>query len=444
MQHFKNLLTRMQASLWLIPAVMCGAMLGLAYVMVFSPLEVPGLNADKYWWLFSGDAATARDLVAAILSGTITMTSLIVSITMVVLSLASGQLGPRLIDNFLRDRQIQAVLGLFTGTVFYCLFVLRSIDEDLGADHVPHIAITTATILAMLCLLALLFYVHKVARSVVADTVVAQVAESLEKAILREGRNRSPNDGVPSQGQYALTTPVSLEKSGYVQVIEFDGLVDLAAREDLIIDVSVRPGYFVLRQSHALVVRSNAPISQDVRKDIRRAFTVGVERTPTQDLEYSVRQLVEIAVRALSPGVNDPFTAVAVINRLASALELAALNAPSVKHYTDDAGNLRVFANPESLSDLFDTALNQIRQEASRTPAVLIQLAHVCTQLASVLPDGLSRAALQGHLHKISRAGQRHIEDPADRSDFVSAIANAKRILRNRECCHTVGSTAAK
>src|SRR5690606_8990677 len=99
MQHFKNLLTRMQASLWLIPAAMCGAMLGLAYVMVFSPLEVPGLNADKYWWLFSGDAATARDLVAAILSGTITMTSLIVSITMVVLSLASGQLGPRLIDN---------------------------------------------------------------------------------------------------------------------------------------------------------------------------------------------------------------------------------------------------------------------------------------------------------------------------------------------------------
>ena len=129
MQHFMNLLTRMQASLWLIPAAMCAAMLGLAYAMVFSPLEFLGLSADKYWWLFGGDAATARDLVSAILSGIITMTSLVVSITMVVLSLASGQLGPRLIDNFLRDRQIQVVLGLFTGTVFYCLFVLRSINE---------------------------------------------------------------------------------------------------------------------------------------------------------------------------------------------------------------------------------------------------------------------------------------------------------------------------
>jgi len=119
MQHFMNPLTRMQASLWLIPAAMCAAMLGLAYAMVFSPLEFPGLSADKYWWLFGGDAATARDLVSAILSGIITMTSLVVSITMVVLSLASGQLGPRLIDNFLRDRQIQVVLGLFTGTVFY-------------------------------------------------------------------------------------------------------------------------------------------------------------------------------------------------------------------------------------------------------------------------------------------------------------------------------------
>lgn len=433
MQYFMNLLTRMRASLWLIPAAMCAAMLGLAYALVFSPIEFPGLNAEKYWWLFAGDAATARDLVATILSGTITMTSLVVSITMVVLSLASNQLGPRLIDNFLRDRQIQIVLGLFTGTVFYCLFVLRSINEELGADYVPHIAITTATVLAMLCLLALLFYVHKIARSIVADTVVSQVAESLESAILREARNR-PSDGhAPSHGQYALSTPLSLDESGYVQVIEFDRLADLAARENLIIDVRVRPGHFVLRRSQALTVLSDATVSKDVQRAIRRSFTVGQDRTPTQDLEYSVRQLVEIAVRALSPGINDPFTAVAVINRLAGALELAALNAAPMRYYTDDTGKLRVLAIPSELPDLFDTALNQIRQAAHQTPAVLIQLARACGQLASVLPDAESRDALQGHLQKISCAGQHHIDDTADRSDFISAVATAQRILRERQ-----------
>ena len=443
MQYFMNLVTRMQASLWLIPAAMCAAMLGLAYVMVFSPVEFPGLNADKYWWLFGGDAATARDLVSAILSGIITMTSLVVSITMVVLSLASGQLGPRLIDNFLRDRQIQVVLGLFTGTVFYCLFVLRSINEELGNDYVPHIAITTATVLAMLCLLALLFYVHKIARSIVADTVVSQVADSLESAILREARNGPSGEHVLPRGQYALTIPLSLDESGYVQVIEFDRLVDLAEQEEIVIDVRVRPGHFVLRGSHALMVQSNAQVSEGVQTAIRRSFTVGQDRTPTQDLEYSVRQLVEIAVRALSPGINDPFTAVAVINRLAGALELAALNAAPVRHYTDDAGNLRVLAIPSDLSDLFDTALNQIRQAASQTPAVLIQLAHICAQLASVLPDASSRGSLQGHLQKISRAGQRHIDDPADRSDFISAIANAQRILGKRQARDGEESTAS-
>lgn len=432
MQHFMNLLTRMRASLWLIPAAMCAAMLGLAYAMVFSPLDLPGLNEDEYWWLFSGDAATARDLVGAILSGIITMTSLVVSITMVVLSQASGQLGPRLIDNFLRDRQIQAVLGVFSGTVFYCLFVLRSINEDLGTDYVPHIAITTATILAMLCLLALLFYVHKVARSIVADTVVSQVAASLESAILREARIGPADKHSPSRGHYALTFPLSLSESGYVQVVEFDHLVDLAKREDFIIEVRVRPGYFVLRQSPALVVQSNAHLSDEVCTAIRRAFTVGQDRTPTQDLEYSVRQLVEIAVRALSPGMNDPFTAVAVINRLGSALELAALNSSPIRYHSDDAGNLRVLAIPSDLSDLFDTALNQIRQAASQTPAVLHQLAHICAQLAHVMPDASSRGSLQGHVHKISRAGQRHIEDPADRSDFFAAIADAQRVLSKR------------
>src|SRR5690606_17442787 len=147
-------------------------------------------------------------------------------------------------------------------------------------------------------------------------------------------------------------------------------------------------------------ILSNAQVSESIRKAVRGSFTLGQDRTPTQDLEYAVRQLVEIAVRALSPGINDPFTAVAVINRLASALELAALNAAPIRYYTSDKGKLRVLANPPELPELFDTALNQIRQAACQTPAVLIQLARVCGQLAAVLPDAVSRSALQGHLQK--------------------------------------------
>ncbi|HLU00231.1 MAG TPA: DUF2254 family protein, partial [Burkholderiaceae bacterium] len=274
MQHFINLLTRLRASLWLIPAAMCAALLGLAYVLVFTPLGFPELEGGKHWWLFGGDSDTARDLVSTILSGTITMTSLVVSITMVVLSLASGQLGPRLIDNFLRDREIQAVLGLFTGTVFYCLFVLRSSNAERGANSVPHVAITTATVLAMLCLLALLFYVHKIARSIVADTVVAEVADSLETAILRESRHTPSSQPDPARARYVHAVPLSLGASGYVQVIEYDQLVELAHRENILIDVKVRPGNFVLRGSLAAVVQCNSRVSDKAEEKIQGAFTI--------------------------------------------------------------------------------------------------------------------------------------------------------------------------
>lgn len=253
---------------------MCAALLGLAYVLVFTPLGFPELEGGKHWWLFAGDSDTARDLVSTILSGTITMTSLVVSITMVVLSLASGQLGPRLIDNFLRDREIQAVLGLFTGTVFYCLFVLRSSNAERGANSVPHVAITTATVLAMLCLLALLFYVHKIARSIVADTVVAEVADSLETAILRESRHTPSSQPDPARARYVHAVPLSLGASGYVQVIEYDQLVELAHRENILIDVKVRPGNFVLRGSLAAVVQCNSRVSDKAEEKIQGAFTI--------------------------------------------------------------------------------------------------------------------------------------------------------------------------
>src|SRR5690606_17297591 len=149
-------------------------------------------------------------------------------------------------------------------------------------------------------------------------------------------------------------------ESGYVQVIELDQLAELAEKEGFLIDVRVRPGHFLLRGNYALIVWSNAEVSESARRTIQGAFTVGQDRTPTQDLEYSVRQLVEIAVRALSPGINDPFTAVAVINRLASALELAALNDTPITCYTDKGGKLRVLTRPPALPDLFDSALNQI------------------------------------------------------------------------------------
>jgi uncharacterized membrane protein len=170
---------------WLIPATMGAGGLVLALWVLRSGAALEKPFGPKAWWLYSGDAATARDLLSTLLSGVITMASLMVSLTFVVLSLAANQLGPRLVTIITGDRQIQGALGFLLGTVAYVLVILRSLDETLGREGVPHLAITFASGLTLLSLLALLLYMHKISRSIISDVVVRKVAHELRESIER-------------------------------------------------------------------------------------------------------------------------------------------------------------------------------------------------------------------------------------------------------------------
>ena len=185
MDRIRNLLALLRAQLWIIPLAISVLALALAYWVLTSGGAVleRWTAGSGFWWLYGGDAESARGLLSSLLSGLMTMTSLIVSVTFVILTLSANQLGPRLISTFMADRQIQTVLGLFLGTILYVLVVLRSLDETLGREGVPHIAVTIGSALTIVCLFALLFYVHKIARSIIADNVVAQVAGDLHRNI---------------------------------------------------------------------------------------------------------------------------------------------------------------------------------------------------------------------------------------------------------------------
>lgn len=426
MEKLKNIATRLQASLGLLPAVMSGLAIAFAWLLLFADTGLSGFGDGDSWWLFSGDAETARKLLSSLLSGMITMASLVVSITMVVLSLAAGQLGPRLIGNFLRDRQIQAVLGLFMGTILYTLFVLRSVHGELGADAVPHIAISAASVLSMLCLFSLLFYVQKIARSIIADTVVTEVANELERAISHVEGETDGRVQERELQEYRWREWISLGKSGYVQVIDHGRLVKLAIKESMMFRLHCRAGQFLLREGDHIEVFSDAPPRDDLADEVASAFVIGSDRTPTQDLEYSIRQLVEIAVRAMSTGINDPFTALSVVNRLGAALE-SANRAPAPKaRYLDGDGRLRVLAEPHDFAGLLDASFNQIRQAAASNAAVLIQMSQVIGQLAFVVDRTERREALLAHLDKLDRAARKNLGDPADIEDFA-AVAEAAR-----------------
>ncbi|WP_181707647.1 DUF2254 domain-containing protein [Chthonobacter rhizosphaerae] len=430
LDRIRNILESMRGRLWVIPAVMCVAAAGAARAVTWTD-DYPILQEIDAWWYFGGDPETARELLGTLLSGMITMTSLVISITMVVLSLAANQLGPRLIWNFIRDRQIQAVIGTFFSTIVFILVVIRSVRSD----DVPDVAVTAATALVGLCLFALLFHVHKVARSIIADTVIDEVASDLLSAVAAmpdAGSRERPSGSLPDR---AVSTPLSIGRSGYVQVVEYERLLRMAEREDATIRISVRPGHFVLASGDHAVIAADRSASEDLQAEVRSAFLVGSQRTPTQDVEYSIRHLVEIAVRALSPGTNDPFTAVDVVHRLGAALErLMGKDVPDCVALADSKGRLRVVGRSSTFGGMADVALNQVRQAAASrgNAAVIISLASMLGKLASATRTEEHRAALLHHLRATARAAERALDDPADRADFDAAASRAKDHLLSR------------
>jgi uncharacterized membrane protein len=428
MDRLRNVIVLLRSQLWIIPLVLSALALSLAYWVLTSGasfLEVQDVGG--FWWLYGGDASSARDLMSSLLSGLMTMTSLVVSVTFVILTLAANQLGPRLISTFMGDRQIQTVLGLFLGTILYVLVVLRSLDETLGVEGVPHVAVTIGSALTVICLFALLFYVHKIARAIIADSIVARVAGDLHNDI-RSMLSAEPNEterAIPD-----LTRPragaVSLDNSGYIQVIDYDRLVTLACRADAIFAVKVRAGHFVLKNGEHVVVHAGRPLDDEAMQAIRAAFVVGQERNSAQDLEFGLRQLVEIALRALSPGINDPFTAIAVIDRIGAALEEIFMRSLQQAVWRDKEGKVRVIAQRSDVQGLTDAAFDAIRQAGQEIPAVLIRMADLLGQLAPVLHADEAREAVSRQLGKLAETTTEAHLAPSDRTAVLRRIEQAR------------------
>ncbi|MGY6707976.1 MAG: DUF2254 domain-containing protein [Rhizobiaceae bacterium] len=426
MDRLRNLLVLIGGQLWLVPAFFFVGGGALAILLLTFGNDLVAEGGEAGWWLYGGEAETARNLLSALLSGLMTMTSLVVSVTFVILTLSANQLGPRLIAIFMSDKQIQAVLGLFVGTILYIILVMRSVDETLGAAGVPHLAITTATLLVILCLMALLFYIHKIARSIIADNVVETVASDLRDTIRRmmpesdDGQSVSEDEAHGGSGW-----AVSLGTVGYLQVIDYDRLVSVACARDIVVEVEVRAGHHLLGSGRHVVIHARQRPDDEFLAPIRKAFTIGQQRTPAQDPEHGIRQLVEIATRALSPGTNDPFTAIAVIDRLGACFEIVFSGPQQRRIYRDEKGAVRVIADRASLAGMLGAAFNPIRQAGANHPAILIRMVETIGELKAIAGGPGERSALSGQLARIAQTADGQNLATADREDLADALRAA-------------------
>jgi uncharacterized membrane protein len=330
----------------------------------------------------------------------ISMTALVVSITIVVLTLAAGQLGPRLIRNFTEDRVTQAVLGTFVSTILYLLIVLRTL-EGADRDAAPGLAVTAGTVLSAACLFVLLFYIDRLARSIVSDTIAMRVTtDVVERWSVTDPARRDAADRpeVPAWRDDEPSDPVAAPRDGYLQSVDTGRLVELAAASDLRIRLLVRPGQWLIADSPVARIAPPGRKSPRVDTDFARALVTGPRRTPVDDVEVDLQRLVEIALRALSPGINDPFTAIAAIDNLGSCLSVLFRRAPEPRVLRDASGVVRMVRPVSEWRDQVDVAFDPLRHAGAGHPAIARRLMETLGRLAGSARCDAQRRALRAQV----------------------------------------------
>ena len=418
----------LKESLWALPLGMVIAAGALAVIAVAMPVVADASS----WWLYSGSIEDAADFLSTLLSSMINMATLAISITMVVLTLAAQQLGPRLIFSFMRDWRTQAALGLFIGTAVYLLLVLR-IVQSRGMAGVPNLAVTAGTALVLASVVALVLFVHHLSRSIISDTIIDRVGSTLDRAIseyLPEPREKDPAAG--AQLARHSGQPLRTESGGYVQVIDYDGLLHVAKKADAVIELAIRPGHHVLEYGTIGWISPRGASTDKVNAQIANCILFGIERTIVQDVEYSVRQLVDIALRALSPGINDPYTALAAVDRLALSLGRVLERGPPQVIWRDEGGTVRLTGPGSDFEGILDVAFTQIRQAAEKHAVILIRMAEKLGQLAE-LADAPQCAVISHHIELVLAEGRRNLPERADEAVLEqraeAALSTCRRII---------------
>lgn len=418
-----------RTSLWFVPSILVvGAFAAAPLALWLEPSPSP----DGFFWrllIHQGDGADARNLLSTLLTSVITMASMAFSVTIVALTLASNSYGSRIIRVFRADLRTQFVLGLFAATIVYNLMILRSLRGAAEPDGVPQIAVTIATALALISVLALLAFIQVVAHSIVADKVIAGAIGDLEDTIKDLPLLKTDKKDPPFEAHVANGARIALPREGYVQAVDYEGMVDWAKKNEAVLTLDFRSGDFVVNGDRRIAVHPPREDIERIRSELRDHILSGSERTPTQDVKFSIRHLVEIALRALSSGINDPYTALAVIDRLRGAMSRLMERALPGRYLYDSSGTLRVVRKTISHADILDAAFHQIRQSGSATPAVLLHLLRAFRQIAehASTPEQLER--LSAHAELVFEDAQREIENASDRAQIEETYRETKEAI---------------
>jgi len=363
------------SSFWFIPILMLSLVIGSAFGFIYLDNQIEYAPGGLFKYLLPASVESARNILTIIAGAMIGIAGTVFSITLVVLTLASSQLGSRLVRNFMYDKLNQVVLGTCVASFVYCLIVLSSLKQNGNFHFIPVISVFDAMVVAIAGIILLIIFIHHVSISIQSDKVISDISDAMSKSIRKlfpeeighEEEKPAP-DVEAIKKKFAFRQEIKSAKGGYLQSVDGDGLLSIAEENDCLILLHHRPGDFLVKDMVICEVLGEGKCSKDIHENINDDFIIGKVRTPLQDAEFSIHQMVEVASRALSPGVNDPYTAIACIDNLTTVMcYLARVQFPSPYRY-DRRGKLRVIADSHTFYGMLNAAFNQIRQYAKLIP----------------------------------------------------------------------------
>ena len=369
-------------SFWFVPAVLLAVAAVLAEVLVGLDRGLVGRGVADLPFVNAIGASGSRDLLAAIGGSMLGVAATSFSITISVIATASSTYGPRLVRNFMADRGNQLVLGTFGSTFLYALLVLRSVREEssTGPEFVPHLAVTLAIGLAVLDVAVLIYFIHHIAESIQVATIAARVLQDLENNLRLDDLDDLDTPG-PVDLDAAPDLVLRASDHGFLRHVDHRGLVQLLTQVDGRARLLPQVGDHVVAGDPVLEVWGPDAIPDRVVRRMRRHLDLGRSRTPHQDSRYAVQQLAELAVRALSSGTNDPYTAINAILELDTGLTMITRQGDRPTRLGRD-GEVRLLHRPARVTELIDLAFDQTRSYAVSSTEVVLALLDLTNRIA--------------------------------------------------------------
>lgn len=427
---------KLLTTIWFVPAIISTGLVicAIGLLSIEQHVDISGWS-----WINSLQIGVdgIRQLLVVTTSAIISLTGVVFSISIVALTLAANQFGSKILYNFLRDNKNKIVLGLLIGNFLYGLTLLSFIDTHADStQQIPILSVIGSLLLTVLAIIGLIYFIHNISTTIQADQIISLIGQELNQAIEETLLDFDNGHAIQSAKQkwdivtHALPMKtINAATSGYVEFIDFVEINKIAEKENQHIELLLRPGDFIIENTPIIRIYDEEGINESHQSMLRLCISLGRKRTPFHDIQFAIMQLLQIALRALSPGTNDSLTAISCIDWLSSSLGRM-VNKRFPYAYLEDQDDIVRIKRPEfAFTDAANTMFHPLRQNARGNVMVMLHLLETISRILLVSKNDQYSQALFHHASLILDTAKESFQSTSDKDELDKHFKKCQAIF---------------